>query len=85
MATEVDWDSEKLFFESFKRETAKYYAIIPNDAKGVTSGASWKWHVEHVLYAALKKYFLPPQQFMRNKSFLQVAKLSNLYKVFERC
>lgn len=96
LATEVNWDEEQPFFETFSRETAAFYAIVPmterpvalsTDADGTDSAEplTWRWYVEHVLYAALKNYLLPPRAFMTNQSFLQVANLANLYKVFERC
>lgn len=87
LATEVDWESEQEFFETFSRETASFYAIIPTDPDNNDSDTnkSSSWFIEHVLYAALKDQLLPPQEFTHNKSFLQVASLSNLYKVFERC
>lgn len=89
LATEVDWSDECEFFETFSRETATFYATIPY-ASSVSNEEdndddSWKWHVEHVVYAALKEFLLPPKHFMNNKSFLVVASLPKLYKVFERC
>ena len=81
LATEVNWDQEKECFASLSRETATFYSYIPQSL----SEDEWKWTIEHVLYIALKQYLLPPTSFMSNKSFLQVASLSNLYKVFERC
>lgn len=105
LATEVNWDEEQPFFETFSRETAAYYAIIPlatttattaseddtingGEAEAVAEDGgslSWRWYVEHVMFAALKEYLLPPKEFMHNGCFLQVANLANLYKVFERC
>lgn len=81
LATEVDWECEADFFKSFNRETARFYSEISSG----TENAEWKWYIEHILYRAIKQYFLPPQRFMQNKSFFQIANLSNLYKVFERC
>lgn len=79
LATEVDWDDENNFLETFMKETAEFYAkiSIAND--------DWRWTNEHVLYLALKNYFLPPKVVAWNKTLLQIAVLSDLYKVFERC
>lgn len=100
LATEVNWDEEQPFFETFSRETAAYYAIIPvattsSEDDTAESGEpaaqegggplSWRWYVEHVLFPAIKDYLLPPKEFMHNRCLLQVANLANLYKVFERC
>ena len=45
----------------------------------------WKWVIEHLIYAGFKKYLLPPQHFAQDTTFLQLANLPDLYKVFERC
>lgn len=50
-----------------------------------TKSPSWKWITEHVLYAALRKVFQPPNKDKVNGTVLQIANLSDLYKVFERC
>lgn len=81
LATEVNWDSEKECFESFSRETAKYYAEIDES----NQEKNWKWTVQHVLYPAIKDYLLPPKSFIENGVLLQIADLPDLYKVFERC
>ena len=47
--------------------------------------AQWRWDVEHVIFPAMRSYLMPPRQFADNGVVLQVANLSDLYKVFERC
>lgn len=81
LATEVEWDDEKEFFQTFSRETARFYAEIAK----TSPENEWMWSVEHVIYPALKNNFMPPKEFESNKSFLEIASLPNLYKVFERC
>ncbi len=47
---------------------------------------TWKWTMEHVIYAKAKTNLLhPPKAFAENMTFVQVADLPDLYKVFERC
>ncbi|XP_069989934.1 DNA mismatch repair protein Mlh1 [Penaeus vannamei] len=86
LATEVDWDSEQDCFQTFCRETAKFFSIrqnsLPND-EGCERG--WQWMVEHALYPAMRKTLLPPQHFAQDTTFLQIANLTELYRVFERC
>lgn len=79
LATEVDWDTEKKCFDTFSRETAIFYSCIPRSMED----NDWKWILEHIFYASIKIYLLPPQNFL--SKVLPVASLSNLYKVFERC
>lgn len=81
ITTEVDWDDERNFFESFSRETAEFYSEIAMAA----TEEEWKHAMEHVFYPLLKSHLLPPEKFAHDRTFLELAALSNLYKVFERC
>lgn len=83
IVTEVNWETEKECFESFARETAEFYSKIPADAK--QNEKDWEWITEHVVYPAIKDYFIPPKSFLENAAILEIANLPNLYKVFERC
>lgn len=84
LATDVDWDSEKECFRNFSRETAIFYSQQSNsDDENIINAQ--KWTQEHVIYSAIRKYFLPPKVFSENGAILQVANLPDLYKVFERC
>lgn len=77
----MDWDSEQGFFETFSKETADFYSetSLNQDQEEVAHT------IEHTLYPAFKNYLLPPNEFANNTTFLEVAALQNLYKVFERC
>lgn len=83
LATEVAWDSEKECFDTFARETAKYYSNITLDTKFECN--DWQWVIEQVVYPAIKDFFIPPKEFTENAAILEIANLPNLYKVFERC
>ncbi|XP_034236482.1 DNA mismatch repair protein Mlh1 [Thrips palmi] len=98
LATEVDWETEKECLDGVCREIARFYARISSDAVACSSltpdsldhpepeeGQDWKWVIEHAIYAALRKNFLPPKIFAEDATVLQIAKLPDLYKVFERC
>ncbi|KAM8713362.1 hypothetical protein ACLKA7_013643 [Drosophila subpalustris] len=81
LATEVEWEQEAQCFESFCRETARYYAQLDWQDDG--DMRSQHWHMEHVLFPGFKKYLLPPP---RLKQLLyELTNLPSLYKVFERC
>lgn len=84
LVTEVNWDSEKECFETFCRQTAKFYAQ-PNPDPNAESVSSEHRRQEHVIFPAIRKYFLPPSSFVSNGAILQIASLNDLYKVFERC
>ena len=45
----------------------------------------WRWTMEYVVFPALKSDFIPPRKMAEDGSFLQIADLHDLYKVFERC
>lgn len=81
VTTEVDWEDERGFFETFSRETADFYSGIPLSMPD----EEWKHTMEHVFYPLFKSHLLPPEKFSQDKTFLELAALSNLYKVFERC
>ncbi|XP_054268512.1 DNA mismatch repair protein Mlh1 [Macrosteles quadrilineatus] len=86
LACDVNWNDEQLCFETFCRQTAKFYSKLPQaplDEK--SKGDDWAWTVEHVIYPTLKSSFLPPRKFAEDKTIMQVASLPELYKVFERC
>jgi len=58
------------------------------EKEGSSSGPSkskWEWVVEHVVYRAIKRHFLPTTNIAKNSAILQLANLPDLYKVFERC
>lgn len=82
LATEVEWDTEEDCFETFCRETARYYAMV-SEVEHKAEPERHKWTVEHVIYPALKKYLLPPNRL--KKCFYELANLPSLYRVFERC
>ncbi|CAG7823197.1 unnamed protein product [Allacma fusca] len=89
IAEKVNWSSEKLCFSTFAHETSLFYAIPPgneNENEVVTpNNNSWKWTIEHVVYPEAKKCLLPPKVFAEDCTFMQLANLPDLYKVFERC
>ncbi|KAG7470162.1 hypothetical protein MATL_G00136600 [Megalops atlanticus] len=97
LATEVNWDSEKECFRDFSQECSMFYSIrkryILEDSPGVepnmeeqgSSGSSWRWSVEHVIFKAFRTLFSPSKRLSEDGSILQIANLPDLYKVFERC
>jgi DNA mismatch repair protein MLH1 len=46
---------------------------------------SWRQTVEQVIYPAAKQILNPPKICSEDMTFVQVANLPDLYKVFERC
>ncbi|XP_060532921.1 DNA mismatch repair protein Mlh1 isoform X2 [Cylas formicarius] len=83
LATDVNWETERACFDTFCRETAKFYAHVSSETD--ENGKDWKWVTEYLLYPAIKEYFIPPRSFTENGALLEIASLPNLYKVFERC
>lgn len=81
LATEVDWTVEQPCFDGICRETAKYYSQISTQDEN----RDWQNITEHVIYPAIKESLLPPKHFAHDSTILQIAKLPDLYKVFERC
>ncbi len=50
-----------------------------------SDGADLAWTVEHVICPALRCTLLPPRRWADDATFLQLANLPDLYRVFERC
>ncbi|KPJ03181.1 DNA mismatch repair protein Mlh1 [Papilio xuthus] len=84
LVSEVNWDSEKECFDTFCRQTAIFYSQ-PNPDSTTETHKSEEWKQEHVIFPAIRRNFLPPNRFVTNGVILQIANLSDLYKVFERC
>ncbi|KAJ3237804.1 DNA mismatch repair protein [Chytriomyces hyalinus] len=47
--------------------------------------ASYNWTLEHVVFKAMKQWYLPSKEMAKRESIVQVVDLPDLYKVFERC
>ncbi|XP_005184469.1 DNA mismatch repair protein Mlh1 [Musca domestica] len=82
LATEVEWEVEEECFETFCRETARYYAKV-SEVELQEMPKQHHWVTEHVIYSAFKKYLLPPGRL--RKHVYELANLPALYRVFERC
>lgn len=54
-------------------------------AEAQNSWAQREWSIQHVLFPAMRLFFNPPTSMATNGSFVQVASLEKLYKIFERC
>ena len=97
LATEVDWDAEEDCLDGICREVARLYAMSTDpdsfydadqhddDRDQDNAAKRWQNVVEHVLYPAMKRRFHPLDIAADDMTFVQVANLPDLYKVFERC
>ncbi|KAK4721542.1 hypothetical protein R3W88_011775 [Solanum pinnatisectum] len=47
--------------------------------------AQREWSIQHVLFPSLRLFFKPPTSMATNGTFVQVASLEKLYRIFERC
>ncbi|KMZ57672.1 hypothetical protein ZOSMA_83G00490 [Zostera marina] len=50
-----------------------------------TEWAQREWTIQHVLIPSMRLFFKPPIFMAGNGTFVQVASLEKLYKIFERC
>ena len=82
LATEVNWETERDCLHDICREIARLYCWTPS-TDGVSEAA--RFQLEHALFPALKEQLLPGRFSANDGTFLQVADLPDLYKVFERC
>ncbi|KAH9617010.1 hypothetical protein KSS87_023847 [Heliosperma pusillum] len=54
-------------------------------AEAQTAWAQREWCVQHVLFPAMRLFLKPPNSMANDGTFVQVASLEKLYKIFERC
>ncbi|WOH00519.1 hypothetical protein DCAR_0519884 [Daucus carota subsp. sativus] len=47
--------------------------------------AQREWTIQHILFPSMRLFFNPPCSMARNGTFVQVASLEKLFKIFERC
>lgn len=50
-----------------------------------TAWAQREWSIQHVLFPAMKLFLKPPTSMATNGTFVRVASLEKLYRIFERC
>ncbi|XP_057793659.1 DNA mismatch repair protein MLH1 isoform X2 [Salvia miltiorrhiza] len=44
-----------------------------------------EWSIQHVLFPSMRLFLKPPKSMATNGTFVKVASLEKLYKIFERC
>lgn len=47
--------------------------------------AQREWSIQHVLFPSMRLFLKPPTSMAANGTFVKVASLEKLYKIFERC
>ncbi|PIN11437.1 DNA mismatch repair protein - MLH1 family [Handroanthus impetiginosus] len=47
--------------------------------------AQREWSIQHVLFSSMRLFLKPPTSMATNGTFVKVASLEKLYKIFERC
>ncbi|GAA0151335.1 DNA metabolism protein [Lithospermum erythrorhizon] len=50
-----------------------------------TAWAQREWSIQHILIPAMRLFLKPPSSMATNGTFVQVASLEKLYRIFERC
>ncbi|XP_042382837.1 DNA mismatch repair protein MLH1-like [Zingiber officinale] len=54
-------------------------------AEAETAWAQREWNIQHVLFPSMRLFLKPPKSMATDGTFVQVASLEKLYKIFERC
>lgn len=80
LGTEVDWETELGCFDSLARELAILYSL---DAPFQSDKEHYLWTVQHLIFPSFKTHFAAPAKLEHYVT--QVANLTDLYKIFERC
>ncbi|XWS24755.1 hypothetical protein CRYUN_Cryun27aG0011000 [Craigia yunnanensis] len=50
-----------------------------------TAWAQREWSIQHILFPSMRLFLKPPNSMAVNGTFVRVASLEKLYKIFERC
>jgi DNA mismatch repair protein MLH1 len=100
IASCVGWTSEQECFRTMARELADFFCLQPasdgesdewldgddrDDGGHAPEQKARREAMEHVLFPALKRLLKPTARMVGDGSFVNVASLDKLYKVFERC
>lgn len=99
LLTKVHWSDEVQCFKTIAEQIAHCYSELPifkpliltspDSNLGVQLGDknSLQYAIKNILYPNLKAYLAVPMEFSdsRKKLFVQLAKLEQMYRVFERC
>ncbi|XP_078433528.1 MUTL-homolog 1 isoform X1 [Wolffia australiana] len=54
-------------------------------SEACTTWARREWAIQHVLFPSMRLFLKPPKSMATDGTFVQVASLDKLYKIFERC
>ncbi|WVZ67344.1 hypothetical protein U9M48_016434 [Paspalum notatum var. saurae] len=54
-------------------------------AEAETAWSQREWTIQHVLFPSMQLFLKPPKSMATDGTFVQVASLEKLYKIFERC
>jgi DNA mismatch repair protein MLH1 len=91
LATEVEYDDEKVCFDSICKELGYFYSVKnpkytskANQEDTSVTKPEENWLIEHVIYNALRNMLLASTE-NQDTIFFKLVDLSKLYKVFERC
>lgn len=73
------------------KESRKHDDASDNDideellAEAEIAWAQREWTIQHVLFPSMRLFLKPPNVMATNGTFVQVASLEKLYRIFERC
>lgn len=95
LATRVEWQYESECFETIAHQIAEFYVPHPPDIGDPPSSGdehsvapslkAYEATLQNILFPALKNLLYPARSLAADGTFVQVASMENLYKVFERC
>lgn len=96
LASEVNWQLESECFHGVARQLARFYvprlpAASTGDAPPALDAVpeeqrkAYEGCLQRVLLPAVKSLLYPPRTYSNDGTFVQIASLETLYKVFERC
>ncbi|KAK1554373.1 hypothetical protein Q3G72_011299 [Acer saccharum] len=80
-------DGEKSSNDAVTRDDVEMEDVVEREllSEAENAWAQREWSIQHVLFPSMRLFLKPPTSLSANGTFVQVASLEKLYKIFERC
>ena len=93
LAAEVNWQLENECFHGIARQLARFYVPRPplleepqqDQQEQQDAVKAYEACMQYTMLPSIKTLLYPPRSFSNDGTFVQIATLETLYKVFERC
>ncbi|KAI9200538.1 hypothetical protein LWI28_009575 [Acer negundo] len=80
-------DGEKSSYDADTGDDVEMEDVVERKllSEAENAWAQREWSIQHVLFPSMRLFLKPPTSLSANGTFVQVASLEKLYRIFERC